>query len=201
MNWKVFLVLVFALAVLSFWEGYFSSPSGSVTFFAPAITSGNAGELVPFSLAVKPGFGRVFVNVENSEFASSVQQSFLLAREEAETILGVDFHNYDFYLTVDASGGSVSGESAGALFTSAIVSVFTGKPLNSSVEVSAMLADNGSLLPVDGIDEKILAAYTAGKNVFVVSSQQVIPYESSLPSGVRIVRVDNVSSAVGMMLS
>jgi len=95
----------------------------------------------------------------------------------------------------------VSGESAGALFASAIVSVFTGKPLNSKTEISAMLASNNSLLPVDGIDEKILAAYAAGKTRFIVSSQQVIPNESELPPGIQIIKVGNVSEAVKAMLS
>jgi predicted S18 family serine protease len=199
---KKFFVLIIALSILSFLEGYFSSSSGLVTFYAPAITSNNAGELVPFSLSVKPGFGRVFVNVENTAFHSDVQQSFLLAISNAESILGVNFNNYDFYLTVDSpNGGDVSGQSAGALFTSAIVSVFTGRPLNSKTEMSAMLADNGTLLPVAGIDEKILAAYVAGKDKFIVSSQQVIPNQGELPASIQIIPVDNVSSAVNEMLS
>ncbi len=201
MNKKILLAFILSLSILSFLEGYFFSTSGSLTFYAPAITTNNAGELVPFSLSIKPGFGRVFINIENTQFASDVQQSFLLARSDAEEILGVNLNNYDFYLTVDANGGSVSGESAGALFTSAIVSVFTGKQLNQKTEISAMLASNNSLLPVDGIDEKILAAYVAGKNRFIVSSQQVIPNEDELPNGIQIIPVDNVSAAVSEMLS
>jgi len=201
MNLKIFFIFILTLSVLSFLEGYFSSPSGFITFYAPAITTGNTGELVPFSLAIKPGFGRVFINIQNASFAPDVQQSFLLARRDAEQIMNVNLNNYDLYLVINNNGGSVSGESAGALFASAIVSVFTGKPLNSKTEISAMLASNNSLLPVDGIDEKILAAYAAGKTRFIVSSQQVIPNESELPPEIQIIKVGNVSEAVKAMLS
>jgi ATP-dependent Lon protease len=73
-----------------------------------------------------------------------------------------DFEKVDVHLHVPAGAVSKDGPSAGVAMTVALASLFTGRRVRGDVAMTGEITLRGSVLPVGGIKEKVLAAHRAG---------------------------------------
>jgi ATP-dependent Lon protease len=73
-----------------------------------------------------------------------------------------DFEKTDIHLHVPAGGVSKDGPSAGVAITLALVSLLTGRRVRGDVAMTGEITLRGTVLPVGGIKEKVLAAHRAG---------------------------------------
>ncbi|MEW5955858.1 MAG: S16 family serine protease [Candidatus Micrarchaeota archaeon] len=198
------LAVAFAAGALAFVFAYSTAPSPSpqLTFTAAAVTEDGRGVIVPFRMYLIQGSGRILVNVAGTTFTDDVENSLRKARLNAERVVGRSLSSVDLVLETAAEQRAVSGESAGTAFTMAIASLASNRPLREGTAVSAALAENGTLMEVDGVEEKILAALAVDKKVFVVAEGQEIRDEAALASlGVVVVRAQDVFEAARMLLS
>jgi ATP-dependent Lon protease len=76
--------------------------------------------------------------------------------------INVDFEKMDIHLHVPAGGVSKDGPSAGVAITMALVSLLTGRRIRGDVAMTGEITLRGTVLPVGGIKEKVLAAHRAG---------------------------------------
>ncbi|MCX6768135.1 MAG: hypothetical protein NTY90_05430 [Candidatus Micrarchaeota archaeon] len=192
------IALIAAAAWVSFDLGYSSvPPSRTVSFSAPAVTPEGKGLMVPFKLSIAPGSGRLLVDVGSVSFKEDTELSLRKARAAAEKYLDAPLDWADIVLSFDAGDKVVAGESAGAAFALAITAAYLGKPLKGDVALSAALTDDGTVSPVEGIEEKIIAARASNKGVFLVASSQQIKHEEQLvnATGVTIIRVNGLEEA------
>jgi ATP-dependent Lon protease len=60
------------------------------------------------------------------------------------------------------------GPSAGVTVTTALVSVLTGKKVRRDVAMTGEITLRGKVLPIGGLKEKTLAAYTAGVKTIII---------------------------------
>jgi len=79
-----------------------------------------------------------------------------------EFAISPDFEKVDIHLHVPAGAVSKDGPSAGVAMTVALVSLFTGRRVRGDVAMTGEITLRGSVLPVGGIKEKVLAAHRAG---------------------------------------
>ena len=79
-----------------------------------------------------------------------------------EFAISPDFEKVDIHLHVPAGAVSKDGPSAGVAMTVALVSLFTGRRVRGDVAMTDEITLRGSVLPVGGIKEKVLAAHRAG---------------------------------------
>ncbi len=79
-----------------------------------------------------------------------------------ELQITTDFEKSDVHLHVPAGAVSKDGPSAGVAMTVALVSLFTGRRVRGDVAMTGEITLRGSVLPVGGIKEKVLAAHRAG---------------------------------------
>ena len=77
--------------------------------------------------------------------------------------LDPDFQrNSDVHVHVQADSGPVEGASAGVTMAAALVSAFTGRAVRGDLAMTGEITLSGQVLPVGGIEEKVLAAHRCG---------------------------------------
>ncbi|MEW6200825.1 MAG: endopeptidase La, partial [bacterium] len=87
--------------------------------------------------------------------------------------LNKDFYkSLDIHLHVPEGGVPKDGPSAGAALTTALVSAITNTPVNRNLAMTGEITLRGTILPVGGIKEKVLAASRAGISTII------LPYEN-----------------------
>lgn len=94
--------------------------------------------------------------------------SFIRSNAEA---LGVpeDFYaNHDIHIHVPAGAIPKDGPSAGVTMLTALVSLFTGRKVRKDLAMTGEITLRGTVLPVGGIKEKVLAAYRAGIKTIIL---------------------------------
>jgi ATP-dependent Lon protease len=72
------------------------------------------------------------------------------------------FNDADVHLHVPAGAVPKDGPSAGVTMVTALVSLFTGRPVRSAVGMTGEISLQGQVLPIGGLKQKVLAAHRAG---------------------------------------
>ncbi len=129
------------------------------------------GDLLRVEVAVLEGTGKIEltgslgdVMKESAKIAVSFVRS--LAAE-----YGIDS---DFYKTKDIHihfpEGAIpkDGPSAGVTMVTALVSALTGRPVRRDVAMTGEVSLRGSVLPIGGLKEKTMAAYSAGVRAVLI---------------------------------
>ncbi len=105
-------------------------------------------------------------------------------RENAER-LGID---PDFYSKLDihihAPEGAIpkDGPSAGVTMTTALVSVLSGRAVRRDVAMTGEITLRGRVLPIGGLREKTLAAYSAGVTNILIPEKNLKDLEEIDPT-------------------
>jgi ATP-dependent Lon protease len=137
---------------------------------------------------------------ESARIASSYVRS-----KAAE--LGVDpdgFAQTDVHIHVPAGATPKDGPSAGVAMTMAIASLFTGRPVKSSVGMTGEVTLRGRVLPIGGVKMKVLAAHRAGLTTVILPKRNERDLED-VPEDVRsrmtFVLVERIDEALAAGLS
>lgn len=94
--------------------------------------------------------------------------SYIRSRSEA---LGLDpnfFSHSDIHLHIPAGAQPKDGPSAGVAIATALVSLVSGRPVDSKVGMTGEITLRGQVMPVGGIKEKVLAAHRSGLKTVIL---------------------------------
>jgi ATP-dependent Lon protease len=174
----------------------------SVAGVATGLAWTPAGGDILFIEATKmPGKGTVMVtgnlkSVMSESAATAV--SFVRSRTKE---LGLDpefLKATDLHLHVPKGGTPKDGPSAGVTMYSAVASLLLKSPVKKDVAMTGEITLRGSVLPVGGIKEKLLAAHRAGIRTVLIPARNAADLED-VPKNIRdeltihlIKRVDEV---------
>ena len=129
------------------------------------------GDLLKIEVSVMKGNGKLQLTGKLGEvMKESCEIAVSFIRENAEK-LGV---NPDFYSTSDihihVPEGAVpkDGPSAGITITTALVSVLANRPVRRDVAMTGEITLRGKVLPIGGLKEKTLAAYSGGVTTIII---------------------------------
>ena len=101
--------------------------------------------------------------------------------------LGIDvalFKKTDVHIHIPAGAIPKDGPSAGVTMFTSLVSLFTGKTVDSTVAMTGEISLRGLVLPVGGIKEKVIAAHRAGIRTILLPARNRNDLED-VPEGVR----------------
>jgi PDZ domain-containing protein len=114
-------------------------------------------------------------------------------------VIGVQVQErYKFPFNVKFSVGDIGGPSAGMMFALGIVDKLTpmnltgGKFIAGTGEITSV----GQVLPIGGIQQKMVAARSAGATVFLTPAANCSDTAGAVPAGLRIVKVSTLSQAI-----
>ncbi|MGK0482093.1 MAG: ATP-dependent Lon protease, partial [Planctomycetota bacterium] len=136
----------------------------------PGVATGLAwtsvgGEILFIEAAASPGKGELRLTGQLGDvMKESAYAAMTLIRTGAEA-LGIDpeaLAKSDVHLHIPAGAVPKDGPSAGVAITVALVSLFTGRRVRSTVAMTGEISLRGRVLPVGGVKEKVLAALRAG---------------------------------------
>jgi ATP-dependent Lon protease len=173
---------------------------------APGVATGLAwtptgGDILFIEATQMPGKGEVLVTGNlKSVMSESAIAAVSFVRSRAKE-LGLDpefLKGTDLHLHVPKGGTPKDGPSAGVTMFSAVASLLLRCPVRRDVAMTGEITLRGSVLPVGGIKEKLLAAHRAGIREVLLPARNE-PDLDEIPSDVRgdlrlhlIKRIDQV---------
>ena len=129
------------------------------------------GDLLKIEASVMKGNGKLQLTGKLGEvMKESCEIAVSFIRENAER-LGVDpdfYANSDIHIHVPEGAVPKDGPSAGVTITTALVSVLTGRAVRRDVAMTGEITLRGKVLPIGGLKEKTLAAYTGGVTNIII---------------------------------
>jgi Lon-like protease len=151
-----------------------------------AITGHKPGERVAFR--VERGKGEKNVSVEVQEVEDQPRVGILLRDL---------FPDLPVKVTIQTQN-NIGGPSAGLMFTLSIIDKLTREDLTGGRRIAGTgeIALDGSILPVGGVGEKLIAVHRLGVTTFLIPAENCAGVKGQVPDGLRLVKVSKVDDAL-----
>jgi len=135
----------------------------------------------------------------------SAQAALSYARSKAKD-MGIDdqfFQDHDLHIHVPEGAIPKDGPSAGITMATAMISLFTGRPVRKGVAMTGEITLRGNVLPIGGLKEKVLAARRAKIRTVVIpmlNQKDLDELPKNLREAMEIVPVDEVKQVLNIAL-
>lgn len=163
------------------------------------------GEVLQVEAVLMRGNGKLILTGQLGDvMKESAQAAITYAKSHAD-LFGIDnklFNEYDLHIHIPAGAIPKDGPSAGITLLSAMLSVLTGRAINGEFAMTGELNLQGSVLPIGGLKEKILAAKQYGLHNVIIPKQNEkdLVGLAKFYEGLRLVFVDNVEEVLSHVL-
>ncbi len=145
---------------------------------APGVVTGLAwtsagGDVLYIETTKMKGSGRLTIT---GQLGDVMKESVQIALSLVRTIYAgkiEDIEKEDIHIHVPDGATPKDGPSAGITITTALASLFTGVPVSPAVAMTGEVSLQGSVNPIGGLPEKLMAAQRAGvKKVFIPAENE-----------------------------
>ncbi len=129
--------------------------------------------------------------------------SYIKAYAEAYGIDNRVFQQYDLHIHVPAGAIPKDGPSAGITLFVSILSLYTQRKVKEKLAMTGEITLRGKILPVGGIQEKILAAKHAGINTILLSKKNekdISEIKKEYIENININYIDSISELIALAL-
>jgi ATP-dependent Lon protease len=164
------------------------------------------GDVLFVEATAMRGKGRLTLTGQLGEvMKESAQAALSFARSRAR-IYGIRedfFATHDLHVHVPEGAIPKDGPSAGITMATAMISIFTGRPVRRSVAMTGEITLRGNVLPIGGLKEKILAARRAGIETIVcpkLNQKELDEVPASLKRSMQFHLVDEVDEVLRIAL-
>ena len=136
-------------------------PAGVVTGLAWTPVG---GEILFIEASLMPGSGKLTLTGQLGDvMKESAQIALSLVRSNLPLYVpGFDYDKKDIHIHVPAGAIPKDGPSAGVAMLTTLASLFTGRRVSPVLAMTGEITLRGSVMPVGGIKEKVMAAHRAG---------------------------------------
>ena len=164
------------------------------------------GEVLYIEVSLSPGKGRINLTGKLGEVmkeSAHLGFSYLKANYKAFDIDAKAFENWDVHVHIPEGSVPKEGPSAGITMLTALASAFTQRKVKPKFAMTGEMTLRGSVLPVGGIKEKILAAKRQGINHIILSDnneKEIKQINEDYIKGVEFHYVSRVEDVIEMSL-
>jgi ATP-dependent Lon protease len=172
----------------------------------PGVVTGLAwtpvgGDILFIEASVMAGKGELILTGQLGDvMKESARISLSLIQSRAVHLVPkFKFTQNDFHIHVPAGAIPKDGPSAGVTLFTALVSLLLNKSVDSKLAMTGEITLRGSVLPVGGIKEKVLAAHRAGIRTIVLSRENEYDLKEipkDVADDLKFVLVDTIEDVV-----
>lgn len=145
------------------------------------------GDLLSIEAVAIPGKGKMTITGKLGDvMQESIQaaSSFVRSRSLDYGVIPPDFQGKDIHVHVPEGATPKDGPSAGIAMVTTIVSLLTGIPVHKNVAMTGEVTLRGTVLPIGGLKEKLLAALRGGITKVLIPEDNVKDLEE-IPDNVK----------------
>jgi len=165
------------------------------------------GDLLLIEAVTLPGKGKITITGKLGEvMQESVQAAWSFVRSRSSDF-GIDpeiFQKKDIHIHVPEAATPKDGPSAGIAICTSIVSVLTGIAVSKTVAMTGEITLRGTVLPIGGLKEKLLAAMRGGIKTVLIPEKNVKDLEEipvNVKKGLSIIPVGHIDQVLKAALS
>lgn len=129
------------------------------------------GTILPIEVAYYKGSGDLILTGSLGDVmkeSAKIALSYIKSHSDEFEIDYSLISESDIHIHVPEGATPKDGPSAGITLTSAIISAFTNKPINSKVGMTGEITLRGEVLPIGGLKEKAIGAHRSGINTIIL---------------------------------
>ena len=163
------------------------------------------GEHLYIEVALYPGKGELTVTGQVGDvMQESARAAYTYTKTNIEK-LGIDeklMDNNDVHIHVPAGAIPKDGPSAGVAMAIAMISAFTGKPVDHRVGMTGEISLRGRVMPVGGVKEKALGAVRAGLKTVLVpekNNKDLLEMPKSVKKKLKFIKVKDLDQVVDLV--
>ena len=164
------------------------------------------GEIMFIEATAMKGKGNLMLTGKLGDvMKESAQAALSYARSKAKD-LGISeqfFQDRDLHIHIPEGAIPKDGPSAGITMATAMISLFTGRPVRKGVAMTGEITLRGNVLPIGGLKEKILAARRAKiKRIIIpyLNKKDLDDLPKNLNRTIEIIPVDEVKEVLDIAL-
>jgi ATP-dependent Lon protease len=172
---------------------------GSVTGLA---WTSVGGDILHVDVTLMKGNGKLTLTGQLGDvMKESAQASLSYIRSNAKK-LKLDpefFAKKEIHIHLPEGAIPKDGPSAGITMTMAMISAISGKPARADVAMTGEITLRGEVLPIGGLNEKLLAAKRSGITTVLIpkeNKKDLIEIQESIKEGLSIIPIEKVEEAI-----
>lgn len=170
----------------------------SFEYYLPAVDADDRGVVIPVTVSVRDGQEGILVNVDKVELRHDIQLALRESLATAERVTEAKLDSEHVYVSFGVEGTDIlalHGKSWEAGLTIQIIGALRAESPGRETLITGIVANDGTLLPVGGIEAKAQAARSFGAKRLLVPEQST-EQRTADASGIEIEPVSTIESAV-----
>jgi len=178
----------------------------------PGVVNGLAwteagGDILQIEVSVVPGKGKLTITGKLGEVMNESAQAAMTYVRSRSALLQLDkdfYQGVDIHIHVPEGAIPKDGPSAGITMATALVSALLLKDVDATLAMTGEISLQGSVLPIGGLKEKLMAAVRSGVKVVLIpekNSKDVAEVSQEIVEKLEIIPVAHMDDVLNKALS
>ncbi len=175
------------------------SQVGSVTGLA---WTSVGGDILHVDVTLMNGAGKLTLTGQLGDVMKESAQaalSFIRSNAKKLKLKPEFFRKHEIHIHLPEGAIPKDGPSAGITMTMAMISAISGRPARADVAMTGEITLRGEVLPIGGLNEKLLAAKRAGIKTVLIPKENLkdlTEIQTSVKEGLKIIPVATIEEAI-----